>query len=324
MQNTLKILPAFIFIITIIACNRENKNKQIFNKDNNVAIIGTDTVKLQEIDSLASEPIYNIRMQALEVLISQKILSGEAKKQGVQLSELVENKINKFAEKVSEKDIKNYIERENITYIDTASIVQYLTLLKRKQRQEEYTDSLKENIDLQVMMMPANFKEVDTTGIYYHSLNNTKLKNIVYIISDYKCPACRKAEKKLEKIFKKYKNRLEFRFVYFSSYIDKAGLASEAANNQNAFTDMHNKMFETDLFKNENVYLKLAKELDLNIERFTKDINNNDILLKLTKNRELLIKKEIYSTPAFIVNKKLLDGKYAVDYLEKVIENEFN
>ena len=112
--------------------------------------------------------------------------------------------------------------------------------------------------------------------------------------------------------------------MYFSSYIDKAGLASEAASNQNAFTDMHNKMHETDLFINENVYLKLAKELDLNIERFTKDINNSDILLKLTQNRELLIKKEIYSTPAFIVNKKLLDGKYAVDYLEKVIKNEFN
>jgi len=230
MQNTLKFLPAFIFIITIIACNKENKNKQVFNKDNNVAIIGTDTVKLQEIDSLASEPIYNIRMQALEVLISQKILSGESKKQGVQLSELVENKINKFAEKVSDKDIKNYIERENITYIDTASIVQYLTLLKRKLRQEKYTDSLKENTDIQVILMPAYFKEVDTSGIYYHSLSNTKSKNVVYIISDYKCPACRKAEEKLDKIYKKYINKVEFRFVYFSSYIDRPGLASEAAS----------------------------------------------------------------------------------------------
>lgn len=263
-------------------------------------------------------------MQYLEVLISRKTLQIEAKKQNLKLEELVKNKINILAEKVNNNDISNYIKREKITYIDTASIVQYLTLIKQKQRQKEYTDSLKEHTDINVLLIPPFFKEIDTTGIYYHNLNNTKADNIVYIISDYKCPSCRKAESKVKKIIAKFNNNVEFRFVYHSSYIDKVALAIEAAKKQNAFIKMHNKMFETDLFRKETIYTEIAKELSLDIDRFNMDMNNRNVLKKLTKNRELLISKDVYSTPTFIVNTKLLDGKYAIDYLEKVIENEFN
>ena len=39
-------------------------------------------------------------------------------------------------------------------------------------------------------------------------------------------------------------------------------------------------------------------------------------------NKDLLISKKIYSTPTYIVNGKVLDGKHAIDYLEDVIIEE--
>ncbi|MCD6111938.1 MAG: thioredoxin domain-containing protein [Bacteroidales bacterium] len=62
--------------------------------------------------------------------------------------------------------------------------------------------------------------------------------------------------------------------------------------------------------------------MDLDITTFTKDINNTKILKNLIKNKELLISKNIYSTPTFIVNGKILDNKYAIDYFEDVIIEE--
>ena len=47
---------------------------------------------------------------------------------------------------------------------------------------------------------------------------------------------------------------------------------------------------------------------------------DNDAL----KTKKQLISKQIYSTPTFIVNNKVLDGKYAINYLENVINEELN
>ncbi len=152
-------------------------------------------------------------------------------------------------------------------------------------------------------------------------MNTTKTNNIVYIISDFKCSTCRKTESKIKKIIDKFKDKIEFRFVYHSSYIDKCALAVEAASKQENFLQMHDQLFKKDLSDNK-VYNEIAKKLDIDIDKFNNDMNNNNILKKLTENRELLISKDVYSTPTFIVNTKLLDGKYAVDYLEKIIENE--
>ncbi len=153
----LKIITLLSLTIFIFACKSNITNKQIKSDTNIVATIEKDTVSLFEIDSTISQQIYNIRMQYLEVLISRKILEIEAKKQGIKIEELIKDKINTLAKKVNNNDISNYIKREKIAYIDTASIVQYLTMLKRKQRQKDYTDSLKEHININVLLIPPFF-----------------------------------------------------------------------------------------------------------------------------------------------------------------------
>ena len=48
------------------------------------------------------------------------------------------------------------------------------------------------------------------------------------------------------------------------------------------------------------------------------------ILKRLLKNKDLLASNKIYSTPTFIVNNKVLDSKYSIDYLEDVISKQLN
>ena len=158
----------------------------------------------------------------------------------------------------------------------------------------------------------------------YFKLTNNNSNNNVYIISDFKCPVCQKAEQTVQRFIQKYKNTINFRFIIASDYIDKGALACYAANKQNKFKQMHDLIFRnSNLEIHDSSYYVFAEEIKLDMKIFNTDINNPKSLKKLILNKEQLISKGIYSTPTFIVNGKILDGKYAIDYLEDVIINEY-
>lgn len=88
---------------------------------------------------------------------------------------------------------------------------------------------------------------------------------------------------------------------------------------------MHDILFKNSaLLQNDSIYFEFAKELGLNMNEFKKDMKDKNILKGLIVNKELLISNGIYSTPTFIVNGKILDNKYAIDYLEDVIIKDLN
>ena len=137
------------------------------------------------------------------------------------------------------------------------------------------------------------------------------------------CSACQRIEKRIRKIYEKYNNKVNFKFVYFSDYISEAAFACEAASRQNKFLEMHNMIFNnTENTHKDSIYYKFAKRLGLNIKKFKKDMHEKKNLKKLLKNKELLLSNGIYSTPSFIINGKILDNKYSFYNLEDIIKEE--
>ncbi len=176
-----------------------------------------------------------------------------------------------------------------------------------------------------IKLQPPFYNIVKTNELLSNNLTENKSTTEVFIISDFNCPACQKAEKELNKLYEKYNNDVNFKFVFYSDYIDKGALACEAAANQNKFRQMHDIIFSNpNLLQQENIYEDFAVELGLNIYEFEDNINNPELLRELIRNKELLVSMKIYSTPTFIVNGKILDSKYAISYLEDVIIDELN
>jgi len=88
---------------------------------------------------------------------------------------------------------------------------------------------------------------------------------------------------------------------------------------------MHDIIFEkVDSLNESLIYFDFAKAIGLNINKFKTDMEDKTVLKKLLINKELLVSNKIYTTPTFIVNNLILDGKYAVDYLEDVIKKELD
>lgn len=319
------IKKGFSLILVIFIFNNctNDKNKIIHVQHEIIATLDNKNIYLNQIDSIIGMQIYEQRLNALELYVSKRILEEEAKKQNLLLKEFTEKQINQKCEKVTKKDIEKYIKKGNISYIDTNNIKSYLLSLKQKDRQGELLDSLKQYYAIKIKLQPPFFNYIKTTDIYSFNINQNKSNIEVLIVSHFTCPYCQNAEKQLKKLYKKYNKEVNFKFVYFSDYIAKSALACAAAAKQNKFRQMHDIIFKNiELLHQDSIYFDFAKELDLNITQFNRDMNNLQILKKFVKNKELLISKGLYSTPTFVVNGKILDKRHSIDYLEDVIIEE--
>jgi len=284
-----------IIIITIsssifFGCNTKNDKMQ---KDKIIATVNNNNIFLSELDSIVANQIYSIRVDALELILSRNIIGYEAIKQGKTEKELIEKQINTKCREVTKKDIEEYILQNEILYVDTSSISLYLLNIYRKNRQTLYIDSLKKYYSVKIKLKPLFFKNINTSGIYSHNLTKNNSKTEVIIISDFKCPSCQKAEKALKELYSKYNNKVNFKFVFYSYYIDKSILACEAAAKQNKFKEMHDVIFKNaDILEKDTVYYKFAKEIGLKMNLFNADMKDKNILSLLLDNKELIKSKE--------------------------------
>lgn len=322
MYNTLKFLIVIFITLLIISCSQSAvtsyPEKKIL-----IASIDSNKIYLNEIDSMISLQQYQLRFNALQMTISKKVLETEAKKQNIPLKELINAQIVNKCEEVTIEDFERYVARLNDSFIDTNNVFKYLTGLKQKDRQAFYVDSLMQYYSIKLKLQPPYYKEIETNQLYSHDIVKSNSNTTVYIISDFHCPACQNVEKQLKCLYDKYEDEVTFKFIYFSDYIDNSALACEAAAKQKKFRKMHDIIFENaELLNQDSIYYEFAKEIGLEIDEFDYEMHNIDLLPPLVKNKENLILKNIYTTPTFIVNNKILDEKYAIDYLEDVIVEE--
>jgi thiol-disulfide isomerase/thioredoxin len=308
----------FIFILSISL-----HNCSLYKSEQKIAIIDGNDIFQNQIDSLTSMSVYEIKKDALKSLIKQKVVELEAKKRNLAIQDLIKIEINNKIDKIEEYEYRDYIERYNLKDVDTSEIISYLTAIKIRERHEIFSDSLIQISDVKIFLKPFLFKNVEINNVQYFDL--TPENNIVvYFITDYDCPACMDIKTKLESIIEKYKNKVNFRFVYLSDFISSKALAIYSANKQNKFNEMHQAIISKNQNLSKEYIYNLAKELGLNMPIFKNDYNNPNTLKKFLKTKENLISKGIYSTPTIIVNSKVLDDELAIYTLEEVIENELH
>lgn len=95
----------------------------------------------------------------------------------------------------------------------------------------------------------------------------------------------------------------------------EAAIASECAGEQNKFWEMHDKLFENNAAGklNNEQYLIDAEELDLNIDKFKKCLNNKEREDEIYKQIADARQAGVLGTPASFVNGQSLPGAYQFD-----------
>jgi protein-disulfide isomerase len=103
-----------------------------------------------------------------------------------------------------------------------------------------------------------------------------------------------------------------------------AHAASEAANRQGKFWEMHDKIFANPRDLSEEAYLRYATELELDLDQFKKDLASKDVKDRIDRDTGQAAKVGVTGTPAFFINGRFLSGAQPFGAFKSIIDEELD
>jgi len=108
-------------------------------------------------------------------------------------------------------------------------------------------------------------------------------------------------------------------------YRDYSHLAAEAllaAGDQGKYWEMHDIMIKNSPTLDRNSLIRYAKELGLDIKRFTSDLDNKNHRKLIEQDENLAVSLDLYNTPTFFINGRKVVGNRPYEYFKEIIEEE--
>jgi protein-disulfide isomerase len=183
----------------------------------------------------------------------------------------------------------------------------------------------------------TDFPEINKIKTDDHIMWSKDKKNILVEYSDFQCPACKEFHtvfrqmetsnnpdlditKKITLVFRHYP------LIQIHNNAENAAYATEAANKQGKFFEMSDLLFNKqteweNLSDSKSYFTDLAKQLNLNLNQFNKDLNLQSTKDRIQEDLSSGDKAGINSTPTFFLNGKKLDNIQSLDDFKKTLRN---
>ena len=142
---------------------------------------------------------------------------------------------------------------------------------------------------------------------------------------DYQCSICKMTLPIIKQLNKELNGKLCFAFRHFPlknshPYALEAAKAAEAASFQNKFWEMHELLYSKQIQLNSNIWLELAKELQLNLEKFKVDFQSVVIENKIQDEFSKGLRSGVNGTPCFYINGERCDGDVSYEALKNKLK----
>ncbi|MEK7167326.1 MAG: thioredoxin domain-containing protein [Patescibacteria group bacterium] len=142
---------------------------------------------------------------------------------------------------------------------------------------------------------------------------------------DYQCGACHKVEPTLKEILKIYPDQIKliWKGIPGHSESQNALLASYCAQEQGQFWKYHDLLFlNQNQLGQQNIYLKFAQEINLDLKKFDNCFNNQTFLNLIQDNITQAQKLRIDSTPYFFIGEEKFSGAISFEAFKIIIEQK--
>ncbi len=146
----------------------------------------------------------------------------------------------------------------------------------------------------------------------------------IVLFTDFECPYCKELEPVLNEVVAANKENVRYVFKHMPlSFHKMAGLAHQAAvaaENQGKFWEFHDQLFALKELNPEAI-MNIAKNLVLNMDAFTTDINSPETYQKIAKDLNDADNAMVTGTPTIFVNGRKLQ-EHSTENLQKMIDTE--
>ena len=144
--------------------------------------------------------------------------------------------------------------------------------------------------------------------------------------SDFQCPFCRRTGPTLDQVRSEYGENVRVVFKHLPLGIHPkapaAHAAAEAANRQGKFWEMHDKIFDRQPDMSPELYLEFAKELELDIDQYQKDLTSAEVKRRIDGDSQMASSLGVTGTPAFFINGRYMAGAKPFASFKQLIDEE--
>jgi len=144
--------------------------------------------------------------------------------------------------------------------------------------------------------------------------------------SDFECPFCSKAAARVETILQAYTKDMRLVYKHYPlathPHARMAAAASLAAQNQDKFWPMHDKLFANYNRLTDASVLQIARDLGLDMPRFQADLNSARAKEIVAKDLADGDKAQITGTPTFFINGRRYNGPLEMIVLKPILDAE--
>jgi protein-disulfide isomerase len=288
--------------------------------------LGMNLSKLQE-------QIYSMKRQALDGLVSERVLANEAARRKITVTALLDAEVTSKVSLVTEGEIEKYYEANKAQFKGglEQSREQIRTGLQNQKIQAQrntFIQALKSKANV-VLRLPApevQRVDVNITGAPSKGPANAPVTLVEF--SDFHCPFCKQIEDNnmLTQLLSKYSDQLKL--VWIDYPIDQlhpqAGKAHEAARcagDQGKFWEYHKALY-TGGPKAGDQLKTVAQQIGLDITSFDACFSSGKHQAAVQKDVEQGKRLGVTGTPTFFVNGRPLVGAQPLDAFTRVIDDE--
>jgi len=271
--------------------------------------------------------VFELRSDALDRLVAERLLAQEAKRQGVTIEDLMREQSSK-APAVTDEEVSAFYE-QNKARVGGQTLEQlaprirtHLAQQKKQEAWTHYLDDLRDQAKVVILLEQPRVK-VAADG---PARGPQGAPVTIVEFSDFECPFCRRAEATVKQVLDRYQDQVRFVYRHFPLEIHpRARPAAEAAacaDEQGHFWEYHEKLFAGGL---EDADLqRYASELGLDAAAFQQCVSQHKTKDVVGADLEAGKAAGVSGTPAFFVNGIMISGARPVDSFTKVIDKELS
>jgi protein-disulfide isomerase len=275
---------------------------------------------------------YELRKQALDELINERLVQRQAKKEGLEADKLLERDVHSKVPAASDDDLRAVYEQAKRGGDDLPPFEQIkpqVAVFVRQQRLREaldaYHEKLRSAAKISTSLPPPKLPRVDVEAAG-PSLGADDAPITIVAFSDYECPFCRRADPAVKSVLEAYgaKVRLVYKEYPLPNHrhAQKASEAALCAHDQGKYWQMHDKLFANqDSLAVANLK-DYARDVGLDGDKFDRCLDGGEKVEAILASMRAGDAAGVSGTPSFFINGRPLYGAASYEKFKEIIDRE--
>ena len=302
-----------------------------------VARVGGQEISAAELDEIAAARLvrlqvqaYELRKQALDEMIDERLLTAEAETRGITMDELIKVEVTDKLTEPTDEEAKAYFDanppRGNVDFERIKPRVK--AFMQRQQEQDlrgALVATLREKASVEVLLEPLRFDVDGGEGNpSYGDVENAPV--LIVEFSEFQCPYCSRVLPTIDQVKEEYGDKVAIvcRDFPLPMHKDapKAAEAAHCAQEQDKFWEMHDLMFANQRALGVDKLKGYATELGLDEAAFATCLDSGKYADAVEADKEAGARVGVSGTPAFFINGQFLNGARPFESFKEVIDAE--